>query len=498
MRRILILMFLLVPILAYSQQDPIGSRKLLVFYSPTCHRCVEVKNLVMPGIEKEFRDEIKTEYRDISNIDNYKLLLSLQEEYKVKIKNILPIFFLEGHFLDAKGGTYWGLRSFITKTSKRKAIQEFKLPSIDLVERFRSFESLAVIGAGLIDGINPCAFTVLVFFISFLALQGYRKRELIPIGLIFISAVFLTYCLIGLGLFGFLYQLRGFWLVFKIVNSLIGIFSIVLGILAIYDFLKFKRTKDTEGLILQLPKKIKDRIHSVIGLRYRSPKAKEENTSKRNIFQLLLGTLITGILVSILEAVCTGQVYLPTIVFVLKTTPLKIQALGYLLLYNLMFILPLLIIFVFALLGATSEQFARFLKKNLGLVKILMAFLFFSLGIVLLAYSLVPAQQTEQTTNADHFFWDFGQVEQGKILQHTFILKNESGKVLNIKGTNTSCGCTVSKLSKKILSPGESTTIDVRFNSKGYFGPVQQFIYVNTDSLDNPVLKYTIKAEVVK
>lgn len=111
---------------------------------------------------------------------------------------------------------------------------------------------------------------------------------------------------------------------------------------------------------------------------------------------------------------------------------------------------------------------------------------------------LLAGCKIENTQTTDAFSWDFGQVEQGKVLQHTFILKNESGKVLNIKGTNTSCGCTVSKLDKKILAPGESTTIDVRFNSKGYSGPVQQFIYVNTDSLDNPVIKYTIKANVVK
>jgi hypothetical protein len=104
----------------------------------------------------------------------------------------------------------------------------------------------------------------------------------------------------------------------------------------------------------------------------------------------------------------------------------------------------------------------------------------------------------EDSKATDHFSWDFGQVEQGKILQHTFILKNESDKTLNIKDINTSCGCTVSKVEKKTLSPGESTSIDVRFNSKGYSGPLQQFIYVNTDSLDNPILKYTIKTNVAK
>jgi threonine/homoserine/homoserine lactone efflux protein len=49
-----------------------------------------------------------------------------------------------------------------------------------------------------------------------------------------------------------------------------------------------------------------------------------------------------------------------------------------------MFIVPLLIIFLFALLGVTSEQFSKFLKKHLLMIKILMAALFFALGIFLI------------------------------------------------------------------------------------------------------------------
>jgi len=99
---------------------------------------------------------------------------------------------------------------------------------------------------------------------------------------------------------------------------------------------------------------------------------------------LILSAFITGLLVSLLEAVCTGQVYLPTIAFVLKASSFKLQALGYLLLYNIMFIVPLIVIFVFALMGTTSNQFSGFLKKHLGLIKVFMAVLFFSLGIFLL------------------------------------------------------------------------------------------------------------------
>lgn len=458
----------------------------------------------MPEIEKKFKDKISIEYRDITDIENYKLLLALQAEHNVKIEVVLPVFYLKGHFLNSRGRLKETLEQMINTSLGRVAKEKGELPHIDLIAHFKTFRPLTIISAGLIDGINPCAFTVIVFFISFLALQGYRKRELIIIGLFFIFAVFLTYFLIGLGLFDFIYRLKGFWLVTKILNFSIGIFSIILGLLCLYDFFKFKKTRDTEGLLLQLPAAVKNQIHSVIGLHYRAHKQPEGSVLKKHVLRLIWSALITGFLVSILEAVCTGQVYLPTITFVLKTTHLKLPALGYLLLYNSMFVVPLLLIFCFALLGVTSEQFAKILKKHLLTIKIMMALLFFGLGIFLI-WGEVGARQSDyqisknaQNQPADPHAWDFGQVKAGSILKHNFILKNETQKVLNITGINTSCGCTVSKIEKKTLSPGESTSIEVQFNTKGYLGPTQQYIYVNTDNLDNPILRYIIKADIVK
>jgi len=101
-----------------------------------------------------------------------------------------------------------------------------------------------------------------------------------------------------------------------------------------------------------------------------------------------------------------------------------------------------------------------------------------------------------EETDADT--WDFGQIKQGMVVTHTFTLKNESSKPLNIVSVNTSCGCTVSEVKKKVLVPQESTALDVKFNSKGYSGAVQQFVYVNTDDLDKPIVRFIIKANVTK
>lgn len=113
-------------------------------------------------------------------------------------------------------------------------------------------------------------------------------------------------------------------------------------------------------------------------------------------------------------------------------------------------------------------------------------------------YSQKQQEITHKSEINDLYSWDFGQVKEGRILKHDFILKNESKKILNIKDVNTSCGCTVSKVEKQILLPAESTLIKVQFNTKGYSGITQQYVYVHTDNLDNPIIRYIIKATIVK
>ena len=120
-------------------------------------------------------------------------------------------------------------------------------------------------------------------------------------------------------------------------------------------------------------------------------------------------------------------------------------------------------------------------------------------GIILFLLSFFMVQFAyAEVEKVDPNEWDFGQVKPGVILKHDFILKNQTKDILKINNVHTSCGCTASEADKKSLLPQESTTITVSFNSKGYVGPVTQFVYVNTDNTDLAIIKFTIKANVVK
>ena len=369
--------------IAFAQTAHPQKPELDYFFTPTCHACHEVREKIILPIEANYKDKLTINFLDISSIENYKMLLALKQKYSLANSGSVPCVNFAGRMFCGKKEISDNLGKLIENELAKGSFRKSRNPAVDLVKNFFSFTPVTIISAGLIDGINPCAFTVIVFFISFLALQGYRKFDLAVIGLFFIFAVFLTYLLLGLGIFSFFYSLKGFWVLRKIFNVIIGVLSLIFGIMAVNDLCKFLKSGESEGLSLQLPQAVKNQIHKVIGLKYRKDKTAAGQARPGNIFSLIITALATGFLVSILEAVCTGQMYLPTITFVLKSTDIKLKAFLYLVLYNLMFILPLFVIFLCALAGTTSEDFARFLKKHFLLSRVLMAVLFFVLGIYL-------------------------------------------------------------------------------------------------------------------
>ena len=99
---------------------------------------------------------------------------------------------------------------------------------------------------------------------------------------------------------------------------------------------------------------------------------------------------------------------------------------------------------------------------------------------------------------SDSMSWDFGRIAPGEKVRHEFILKNDSGKVINVKDVTSSCGCTVSSIKKRTLNPQEEVVLDVQFDSTGYAGDIVQYVYVSTDSVKDPVFRFIVKANVVK
>ncbi|WP_147625568.1 MULTISPECIES: DUF1573 domain-containing protein [Porphyromonadaceae] len=75
-----------------------------------------------------------------------------------------------------------------------------------------------------------------------------------------------------------------------------------------------------------------------------------------------------------------------------------------------------------------------------------------------------------------HF--NFGEIQKGEIVTHTFKIKNTGTKNLLITHTESSCGCTIPKYDKKPIPPGGEGKIEVEFNSSGRMGKQYKVIHI--------------------
>jgi hypothetical protein len=239
-----------------------------------------------------------------------------------------------------------------------------------IIDRFKKFSLSAVLIAGLIDGINPCAFATIIFLVSYLTFLGKKSREILIYGIIFTLGVFIAYLLAGMGLMAGLRQLSGFPMITKGIYLVIAIFAFALGIISLYDYILFRRGQMAKWK-LQLPMALKKKVHKII---------REGTQSKRAGF---LGTFALGFVIAATEVICTGQVYLPTIGYIMTIPKLRVHAFFNLVLYNIMFIIPLAGVFVAVFFGITSEKMALVTKEHTGTVKLLTAILFIGLGVFL-------------------------------------------------------------------------------------------------------------------
>ncbi len=90
---------------------------------------------------------------------------------------------------------------------------------------------------------------------------------------------------------------------------------------------------------------------------------------------------------------------------------------------------------------------------------------------------------------------DFGKIVQGEKVTFSFVFKNVGGSDLIISSAQGSCGCTVPTYPKQPVKPGETSKIDVQFDSEGKSGLVKKTVTLITNC--NPSTKVlTISATI--
>jgi hypothetical protein len=348
------------------------------FYTHGCLHCEGVKAKLGEWAPK-FPD-LRIGTFDMTKDENKRMGEALSEIYKrvPDPRGELVQLYIGEDYLSGDSFRYEDVKNLVSKYQGtgapapwEKVTQEaLKSGEQKIIERFKKFGLTTVLVAGFIDGLNPCAFATIVFLVSYLSFLGKQSREILTYGIIFTFGVFIAYLIAGMGLMAGFRQLSGFPLLTKGIYLVIAVFAFVLGVISLYDYVLYRRGQAAK-MKLQLPMALKKKIHGIIRIQTRSPKAG------------FIGTFVLGFVIAATEVICTGQLYLPTIGYIMTIPKLRAYAFFNLVLYNLMFIIPLAGIFVAAFFGVTSERMAIATKEHTGTVKLLTALLFMGLGVFL-------------------------------------------------------------------------------------------------------------------
>jgi cytochrome c biogenesis protein CcdA len=342
------------------------------FYEPGCHDCERIEAELLPQLEARFPQACLIQRHDIGVETNFLYLLHLQ--------NALSYTQPERAYLIINKQYAFGPApvpdEFFARISsvlaKGAAVPAPQAVPPDLAKKWYSgFTFSAVVAAGLIDGFNPCAFSTLVFFMSLLSVAKVRNRALLLLGISFCLASFLTYLSLGFGLFRVLHLFSGFTMLRSAIEWSMAVILLSLAFLSFRDAIRFRKTARAGDVTLQLSTGMKKRIHDVMrrGL---------GNTS------VIAGGLLIGTVVTVIESVCTGQVYVPTLVLILKDSSFsEPRAWMLLLIYNALFVLPLVIIFLAVYFGLKTETLLMWSRRNVVVSKTLLGLLFILMALLI-------------------------------------------------------------------------------------------------------------------
>lgn len=215
-----------------------------------------------------------------------------------------------------------------------------------------------IVGSGLLDGISPCVIAILIFFIAFLVSLQKTFKNILFLGLVYIFVVFLTYLGVGVGLFSGI-MLFGRHHFFAELGSW---FLIIWGTLQIKDY-----------FYPQLP------IH------LRMPKISSQKIKPWLEKATLAGVIIAAFLVGLCAVPCSAGIYTAiTSLLAAKTT--YWTGFLYLLLYNLMVIVPLLVLLILACNPITLAKLAQWRKKHQRTEKLVMGLAMIILGAGILIF----------------------------------------------------------------------------------------------------------------
>ena len=216
---------------------------------------------------------------------------------------------------------------------------------------------ITVVTTAAIDAINPCAIGVLILMVSVILASGGSRRRLVFLGSLYVLSVFTVYLAAGLGLVYFFQKIP---LVLTLYLSIgVGAFVILAGLIEIKDYFWYGR-----WFSLSIPASFAKKIHIY---------SKEATVP---------GVIFLGAFVSAVELPCTGAPYLAIITILSQN--FDFGAFFMLVIYNTVFVFPLLVILLLVAGGMELERVKTWKQAGRGFARLLIGLLLVALGWLLI------------------------------------------------------------------------------------------------------------------
>lgn len=325
------------------------------FFSDSCSHCEKIKPFI-DNVSARYPDLALTRLEVNHDAGNREQLIGLSSRYNISNPGV-PTLFIGSRILIGEAEISNRFESEILAERSRIAAGDPATP-INLTPATPAAQPISpymVVLAALVDSANPCGLSVLVFLLISMAAAGNRSRILM-VGGVYVAAMFLFHLLVGIGLFSAV-ALSGLTRPFSLIG---GAVAFVLGIITLADVL---RNRDT--FILSIPESGKGMLGTY---------AKKATVP---------AAFVLGILSGLLGFSCTGGIYI-SILGLMGRDMTVMTGLPYLVLYNIIFVLPLVVVTLLVAYGLSPDRAERWRTVHKRSIRMIIGIILVGLGLVIL------------------------------------------------------------------------------------------------------------------
>jgi len=365
---ILALIFLISSVSAQCTNESCSGKVcVFYFYSPDCHFCQQTKPLI-DSLEQNYSSQIMIHRYNVKELDSYNLYNKFCTIQNVPMNERgIPLAVIGNKFLmglDQIQGNLENEMKIAIANNKTdcpmpeicSANQTINPTGHQPIANITKVTLPIITVAAAADSVNPCAIGVLIFLVGFLLLSsGGNKKKTLTVAIIYIITVYAVYFLAGLGILAVLSKLAFLRILTKVLAGVIVLF----GLMNIKD--AFKEGK----AMLAIPDGAKPLIHSWV---YKAS---------------IPAAIVLGIIVASVELPCTGGMYL-AILALLANSATQSSAFWYLVYYNLIFVLPLILITLLFIFGLEANQLQQWLEMHKKKARLVIGIVLIIIGIILI------------------------------------------------------------------------------------------------------------------